>query len=443
MSESGPIEPSNPNIEERKNVCVYFEHSKNCYWFPNNRGGWIQLRRQDLVRHLQKLGFSKHSQGGSPLNEIDEQIMHLQKENDIEFAGPLAGHKSASYEYDGKRILVTDSPRFVKPKSGDWPTIKKFLVGLLREIQLQYFFGWLKIALECLYSQKFRPGQTVALVGPRDCGKSLLQLIITKLIGGRSAKPYQFMTNRTSFNSDLFGAEHLMIDDEVPSTDPRARKNFGTMIKQITGIEKQWCHPKYCQPIILNPFWRLTISLNEEPDNLLVLPPIEESIIDKIILFKVQKRMMPMPTETYEERETFWEILVGELPAFADYILNWEIPSALKSHRYGITHFHHPEILSELTELEADEVLLQMIDSSIFKCSIVQKWEGSAENLKKTLIENGALTYQESNKLFYYSTACGHYLGKLLKKYPKRVSRTTIKGYPKWTLYPLDREGEG
>ena len=367
MSERGPVEPSNSNIEERKNVCVYFEHSKNYYWFPNNRGGWIQLRRQDLVRHLQKLGFSKHSKGGSPLNEIDELIMHLQKEHDIEFAGPLAGHESGLYEFDGKRILVTYSPHLINPKPGEWPILKEYLFGLLGEYQLQYLIGWLKIALECLYSQKFRPGQTMALVGPRDCGKSLLQLIITKLIGGRSAKPYQFMTNRTSFNSDLFGAEHLMIDDEVPSTDPRARKNFGTMIKQITGIEKQWCHPKYCQPIILNPFWRLTISLNEEPDNLLVLPPIEESIIDKIILFKVQKRMMPMPTETYEERETFWEILVDELPAFADYILNWEIPSALKSHRYGITHFHHPEILSELTEFEADEGLLQMIDSSIFK----------------------------------------------------------------------------
>ena len=435
MSESGPIELSNPNIEERKNVYVYFEHSKNCYWFPNNRGGWIQLRRQDLVRHLQKLGFSKHSQGGSPLNEIDELIMHLQKQHDIEFAGPLAGHKSASYEYDGKRILVTDSPRFVKPKSGDWPTIKKFLVGLLREIQLQYFFGWLKIALESLYSQKFRPGQALALVGPRDSGKSLLQLLITEIMGGRAASPYQYMTKGTSFNLDLFGAEHLMIADEVPTTHPQARRNFGNMIKQITANEIHRCHPKYSNAFSSKPFWRLTISLNEEPEDLQVLPPIDDSIVDKITLFKVEKKMMPMRTETNEEREAFWEKLGSELPAFVYFIMNWEISNELKSNRYGITHYHHPEVLSELTKLEPYEVLLQLIDSTIFKYSIIPKWEVSAENIKKTLIEKGALTYQEANKLFYYPSACGHYLGKLQKKYPNRVTCKKTKGYTKWVIH--------
>ena len=317
-------------IDEKTPLHIYFEHSKNCYWMQNNRDGWIQLRQHDIKKHLQKLGYSKHSQGGSLLNEIDELIIHLQKENDIEFAGPLAGHKSAYYEYDGKRILVTDSPRFVEPKSGDWPTINKFLVGLLREIQLQYFFGWLKLALESLYSQKFRPGQALALVGPRDSGKSLLQLLITKILGGRAASPYQYMTKGTSFNLDLFGAEHLMIADEVPTTHPQARKKFGNMIKQITANEIQRCHPKYSNAFSSKPFWRLTISLNEEPEDLLVLPPIDDSIVDKITLFKVEKKMMPMGTETNEEREAFWEKLVSELPAFVYYIMNWEIPNELK-----------------------------------------------------------------------------------------------------------------
>ena len=443
MSESGPVESSNSNIEERKNVCVYFEHFKNCYWFPNNRGGWIQLRRQDLVRHLQKLGFSKHSQGGSPLNEIDELIMHLQKEHDIEFAGPLAGHKSASYEYDGKRILVTYSPRFVKPKSGDWPTIKKFLLGLLREIQLQYFFGWLKIALESLYSQKFRPGQALALVGPRDSGKSLLQLLITEILGGRAASPYQYMTKGTSFNLDLFGAEHLMIADEVPTTHPQARKKFGNMIKQITANEIQRCHPKYSNAFSSKPFWRLTISLNEEPEDLLVLPPIDDSIVDKITLFKVEKKMMPMGTETNEEREAFWEKLVNELPAFVYYIINWEIPNELKSNRYGITHYHHPEVLSELTNLEPHERLLDIIDAGLFTDGNRKQWQSSAEGLQTYLIQNQIISFQEANKLFHYDSACGQYLSKLAKAHPERVEKKSIKGYTKWVIFAPNERVEG
>ena len=91
------------------------------------------------------------------------------------------------------------------------------------------------------------------------------------------------------------------------------------------------------------------------------------------------------------KREAFWEKLVSELPAYVDYIMNWEIPNELKSNRYGITHYHHPEVINALTELEADEVLLQMIDSTILKNSIISMCEVSAENLKKTLIEKGVI----------------------------------------------------
>ncbi len=432
------------HLSTRRKSTIYFEHSKNCYWTHNNHGGWIRLSPPDMKIQLQHRGLSpKRPPKSNCLSEVDEAIIIIQNEEYIEFAGPLAGHKSDLYEYHGKRILVTDSPHFIESKPGDWPTINKFLVGLLREIQLQYFFGWLKIALESLYSQKFRPGQALALVGPRDSGKSLLQLLITELLGGRVASPYQYMTNKTTFNSDMFSSEHLMIADEVPTTHPRARKNFGNMIKQITANEVQKYHKKYSDAFSVKPFWRLTISLNEEPEDLLVLPPIDDSIVDKIILFKVEKKMMPMRTETNEEREAFWEKLVSELPAFVYFIINWEIPNELKSNRYGITHYHHPEVLSEITELEADEVLLQLIDSTIFKYSIIPKWEGSAESLRNKLIEDDALTYQEAGKLFYYLSACGHFLGKLQKKYPNRVTSTKIKGYTKWVICAPNEGVEG
>ena len=62
----------------------------------------------------------------------------------------------------------------------------------------------------------------------------MLQNILTVILGGRAAKPYQFMTGGTGFNSDMFGAEHLMIEDESPSTDMRARRAFGAQIKNMT-----------------------------------------------------------------------------------------------------------------------------------------------------------------------------------------------------------------
>ena len=87
------------------------------------------------------------------------------------------------------------------------------------------------------------------LAGPRDCGKSLLQSLLTILFGGRSAKPYRYMTGETSFNADLFGAEHLVIEDEQPNTDIRARRNFGAQIKEFTSNPMQSCHGKFREAV--------------------------------------------------------------------------------------------------------------------------------------------------------------------------------------------------
>ena len=62
----------------------------------------------------------------------------------------------------------------------------------------------------------------------RDSGKSRLQNLITPLLGGRVANPYHYMTGKSNFNSELFGAEHLMIEDEPASTRIEARRNTGS-----------------------------------------------------------------------------------------------------------------------------------------------------------------------------------------------------------------------
>src|SRR5258708_40122450 len=122
------------------------------------------------------------------------------------------------------------------------------------------------------------------------------------------------MAGLTHFNKDLFAAEHLMIEDEVASTAIKHRRHFATRIKDFTVNEVQSCHAKGRDAISLRPFWRLTISLNDEPENLLILPPIDESLEDKIMLLKVRNFRMPLPTVTLENREGLWNALIAELP---------------------------------------------------------------------------------------------------------------------------------
>ena len=277
----------------------------------------------------------------------------------------------------------------------------------------------------------------MAFVGPADCGKSLLQNLMTDIFGGRSAKPHAFMSGATNFNGDLFCAEHLMIEDETSSTDIRARRNFGTRIKDITANTTNSCQAKHRQAITLDPFWRLSISVNDEPENLMILPPIDDSLRDKIILLKATRHPMPMRSVSDDGRQAFMDALRAELPAFLHFLTQeWGIPAELISQRYGITHFHHPDILEALGTLAPETQLLELIDSELFGSPAPGTWEGSASELQRELTKDASHVRQEAKQLLSFRVACGTYLGRLQKLYPDRFKSEHTRTGNQWTIDP-------
>ncbi len=415
---------------------IYYDSSRTCFWAKNNRDGWIQIKVMDVRRWLEQEGYRRTVKKNERVSQIDSLLTAIQRCCDVDYADSLAGYRKGVYELGGKRILVKDSPDLLLPRPGAWPLLGGIINRMLGREQEVYFFGWLKVGVESLYSARFRVGQALTLAGPKDCGKSLLQNLITEIFGKRSMKPHRYMSGATPFNADLFGCEHLIIEDEEASTDIRARRNFGTKIKEITANNTHSCHPKFRQAISLSPFWRLSISVNNEPENLMILPPIDESLQDKLIILKAERHPMPMPSASDDEREAFMTALRAELPHFVDFLSNWTIPDQLVSQRYGITHFHHPEILEALGTLAPETRLLEIIDTELFDSLAPGSWEGSASQLERLLTKESALVRREANRLFSFPTACGTYLGRLQKIHPRRFeSRHTERGNI-WTINP-------
>jgi hypothetical protein len=421
---------------------AYYDPKGGCYWILDNRGRWMTVNETSLSRILKSAGVSPLVQGGKLISPLDSSITKLQTTKNVDYAGPLAGYTAGCYEIQGSRVLVTDSPKLVVPVRGDWTLLESVFKNMLDDAdfdQRRYFYGWTKVGFEALRNGQPRAGQALVLAGPGDCGKSLVQNILTQVFGGRSAKPYQCMTGATTFNADLFQAEHLMIEDETAAHDIRARRNLGQQIKNITVNESQRCHAKNRTPVSLLPFWRLTISVNDEPENLMVLPPMDVSIEDKIILLKAVRKPMPWPTETDEQRGKFWAALMAQLPAFLDFLLSWEIPTEIRSQRFGVTHFHHPEILAALDGLAPEHRLLRLIDTGVPFGSNGDRreWRGTAADLESILRNGENGSRQLATELFYFPSACGVYLAKLEKKHPDRVTSRRIHGQTEWTICPL------
>jgi hypothetical protein len=437
-----------------KVIQAHYDVGRKCYWTTNSRGGWIEINEQSLRRLLKKQGFRATRLEGERLSEVDQKLNEIQLEQDVAYAGPLAGHRSGVFECYGNRILVTTSPKLVEPKTGDWPMLRQFLQNLLVDgayDQRPYVYAWLKLGYEALRARRLRPAPVMGIAGPRNSGKSLLQNLVTVIFGGRVAKPYRYMSGRTDFNGELFSAEHLMVEDEAPSTDLRSRRALGAHIKAFTVNQTQSCHVKNRQAITLAPFWRVSISVNDEPENLMILPPIsaseDDSLGDKIILLRAKLADVPMRTETLEQWSAFWETLMAELPAFLDFLLNWEVPKELRHPRYGMKTWHHPELLLALDALAPETRLLSLIEEVLFtdhenklgsghvvtRSRTKASWEGTAEELESLLRSDPAYGY-EAQKLFSWSTACGTYLGRLAKKHPTRVESDRSSNARRWIL---------
>jgi hypothetical protein len=411
-------------VEALPRLAAHYDACRKGYWILDRAGNWLEVTEGSLRRHLKASGLATETKRGELITEVEAALNDYQLESSVAFAGSLAGYSKGVIEESGKRILVTTSARLVEPSNGDFPLLTKVMENLFCDPaadQRPYVLGWLKIAIESLRAGMRRPGQAVAMAGPRDSGKSLWQNLMTEMLGGRAAKPYRYMSGQTTFNADLFGAEHLMVEDECGSTDLRTRREFGARIKDFTVNEVQSCHAKNREALSLRPFWRLSISLNDEPENLMILPPIDESLTDKIMLLRTHRAEMPMPTDTNERRAAFRAALTAELPAFVGYLLRWQIPDDLRSQRFGITTFQHPHLLDAIDDLSPELRLLTLIDAIIFKDAgaaagpIVL----TAEALESRLLDS-QMGY-EARRLFSWNNACGTYLGRLAKKHSARI----------------------
>lgn len=432
-------------VTQENRVAAYYDSARKEYLIQNGSSRWLALNESQFKLRMRDRGYSTCKPEKKLISPAEEVMLEIQDRYDVHFSGPLSGRDAGFYEENGLRILVTSSPKMIDPKEGEFPTIDQLIENMLGgaeepwgESQLMTFYGWLQVACRALKARKFHPGQALALAGPVDSGKSLVQSLVTEILGGRSAKAALFLQGRTDFNSELFGAEHLMLEDENASTSHHDRLALAAQIKGIAVNRIHPCHGKRRDIVNISPWWRLTISLNDRPDRLLVLPHLSDDIADKIILLQATKAQMPMPTETAEERDTFWKTLISEIPAFLWWLdHSFVIQPEFISSRFGVREFHHPGLLEALNELSPSYALLTLIDQADIweKCSN-EPWEGTALELRALLMSNSR-TQRDANRLLDWTNACGQYLADLEKSSPDRVRNARNNRKRSWLIYRI------
>lgn len=380
------------------------------------------------------------------VGEVDRVLLWVRENRMVEAVmSALAGYKAGLHELsDGRQVIVRMSPRLVEPVQGEWPTIKELIAGRLdlsrdggNDVdQSVYFHAWCKTAYESLMEGEpgsHKPGHIMAIFGPGGCGKSRLQInIITPLLGGRVADPTAFMTGDDTFNSDMMGAEHQCVEElQRPSWGAADRVNLSESMKRIVATESKRMRLMKTDPMTVNPFWRMSITMNNDPDKLRAFPMLTPDFRDKVVLLLAAKRPMPMPTKSVQEQKAFNDKIRAELPAYAWWLLHeLEIPEHMlfengeDATRFGFAAYQHPTLAAQLFDDTPGAQLLRLIDQAEFTNqtivgsrklwemkhphntsgrkhrggaweNIPRLWEGTAEKLEELL--TGAVPGWESS----------------------------------------------
>lgn len=425
----------------------FYDSSTRLYWRRNSRDAFISVDEKSVSRALVvELGLSRHSDGGG--SEVEQALNRIQKQSDVAYAGPLAGYPEGIHQDGQRRLLITSGPTLINPAPGPWPLLEALFLRMFvadGTDQRPFVFGWLKTAVESLQRGVRRPGQVLVLAGPVGSGKSLFQHLVTEMLGGRSERAYTYFSSETGFNGELFHSEHLILEDELSSRDMRSRRRFGQALKAAVANTVQRCRRMRCEGVGLQPFWRITLSLNDSPEDLLVLPPLDDGIRDKVILIMVNPGPPPRPIKCAEDRAALWSELKAELPAFLAHLETWSIPEEIQSERYGVAQFHHPRILVALRELASEFRFLEIIDGVLFRSLVDdfdpneieatgEAWQGSAMDLERKL--RASDFEREIDNLLSFANASGTFLRRLAQEYPNRIRHVTIRGRRFWRIEP-------
>ena len=433
---------------ELEKMGLWWQNASSSYYLKRDDDGrvrYLEMGAAELRRKLRVRGFRNRpdSDAGESVAPIDRIFDAATETRTVDFALSISGTKAGVYDLPGGRVLVRESPRLIEPdyNAHDFTTINDFLTALLGEGSIR-FCCWLKIALEALRAGERRPGQALIIIGPPDCGKSRIQhQIITPILAGRSADPKSYFFGRTDFNAELIGAEHLLIE-EIPSLSRHdERLFFGERIKEIVANDTARLHKKNRDGVTVSPFWRISITLNDNPEKLRCLPPLTDDLAEKIIM----EQAKPAPefwtrfADAPDPRKAFRDASEGELPAFAAYLLSMPIPERLKGKRYGVQSFIPAEIAQTIFESEPEHHLMLLIDKAIFPETMthVEPWCGDAVDLKQARCSEGSTVRGSASRLLgAYPTATGQYLARLAFKFPTRFEKNRSAKKRGWIIRP-------
>jgi len=395
----------------------YGEKGGERYITRDDEGRFFSMNRTSTLVDLAKKGFPRTAADGEACSPAEDTLNTIQRTRSLTaVVSACAGRHSGYYEENGQRFVVTSSPKFIKPRKGQWLTIKKFLKGFMRdEEQYEHHNSLLAALVKDVYNDGNRVAgfaqiQMPHYCGPANSGKSLHKdFLLTPLMGGRQSNldPH-FKANPDTHNSEIVGAEVGFLDDTaVLSTAYQARQEHTERIKSMVVGGGLDLRAMFADRLNVKCLVRPFRFMNEEAQTLATLPLLDDGAEDKWVLYWTQRLNDHWPEC---EQPGWFEMVVHkfeqERPAFLHYLLYEHEPLAVDKcplGRYPVRSYKNPDILNLLAEGSVENYLLYRLDSDckhvLFGDAFddgadLTPWRGSSDTLYDLIAATGSAAVQ-------------------------------------------------
>lgn len=393
-----------------------------------------------IARRYIAAGIDEKEASQCAKNEIRDREI----DGHVQWAGNLAGHRKGIIQsIDGQPLLVLSSPKIPIAQSGPCPTILSIIRQAFPDSHQQtIFMSWLKGGFMAVKSGVHQPAPMLAIAGEANAGKSLVSHIVKMTLGGREANPLTAWSGKLPWNDHLVGAELLLLDDSQGATDYKSRLEFAAKFKSSIYAASVEMNRRNNSSMTLRPVWRVMVCCNDNPENLLILPPINSDTADKITLLKISKIVLGVDTSSPDGRIELQSTIEGELGAFAGILEQFIIPDELRDSRSGVIAWQHPDLLEAIEQTKPETKLAELLQSSFTQSSDL--WTDlptalTASEVESRLTMFGRSTCDQARKLFAWPAACGSYLSKLAKSSSEIVENAEPDRHTKTQRYLITR----
>lgn len=411
------------------------------YWFDGRNyyvrmehGGYIGASKEEATLDLKcRTGLNGRRGRNDNVSEVERALYQIHNEKRIEAAVPFVFIKENIVKNGNQRFFNTSHVTPLAPadgKSGKWgagfPFIANWLGKLLGEEQLEYEKAWLSYAYQGAYRGKPQSGHAHFLLGPPGCGKTLYNTQVLAPLFGGHIKASEYLTNKTDFNDYLFEVGLWTVDDEAPSSSNAMRSAFTSRVKEFVANHEFTVNGKFKKSGRV--FWkgRLSVTLNDDPVSMRLLPDMDMSVVDKLMVMKCNA-FKEFDGDTHAT-------LQKELPYLARWLLAHKIPKKLQEPRFGVKAYINEEVKSVLKADSSHSHIAELLN--IFRDNYQgdEAWEGTCSALivLLTKMEGCVVLLRDVN-----ARSLGWGLRSLHSKgaHPW-LSRSDTKGSYRWVIQP-------